>query len=103
MKITFNKKQLLDLTNTTIGFTSDKSTMPILGNILVSHKDGVLSLTASNLEIQAKATTTDTQLTEEFSFTISAACIAHSLQICELFCPIIINSTCDSGRPQKEQ
>jgi len=81
MKITFNKKQLLDLTNTTIGFTSDKSTMPILGNILVSHKDGVLSLTASNLEIQAKATTTDTQLTEEFSFTISAKKLKDALSV----------------------
>jgi DNA polymerase-3 subunit beta len=81
MKIKFNKKQLLDLTNTAIGFTSEKSTMPILGNILLSFKEGVLSMVASDLDIQGKTTTTDTELTEDFSITISAKKLKDTLNV----------------------
>ena len=80
MKIIFNKKQLLDLTNTTIGFTSEKSTMPILGNLLLTHKEGVLSMVASDLEIQGK-TTTEAQLSEEFTITISAKKLKDTLNV----------------------
>lgn len=55
MDITISKNDLSKLLHVTLAIAEKKSTMPILGNILLCAEDKTLKLTASDLEITAIA------------------------------------------------
>jgi DNA polymerase-3 subunit beta len=55
MKFSGDRQALLSPLQAVIGVVERRQTMPILGNVLVSGKDGYLSLTATDLEVELVA------------------------------------------------
>ena len=55
MEITISKAELSKLLHVTLAIAEKKSTMPILGNILLSAEDKSFKVTASDLVITAIA------------------------------------------------
>jgi DNA polymerase III sliding clamp (beta) subunit (PCNA family) len=55
MEITIPKSELSKLLHITLAIAEKKSTMPILGNLLLSSDDKSFKVTASDLEITAVA------------------------------------------------
>jgi DNA polymerase III subunit beta len=72
MKITINTKDLLQSIQKVVGVVEKKQTMPILSHILFKSDGKVLSLTATDLEVQisSKATPESIEKHENF-FTVS--------------------------------
>ena len=71
MEITISKAELSKLLHVTLAIAEKKSTMPILGNILLSAEDKSFKVTASDLEITAIASTT-ASVKKTGSITVSA-------------------------------
>jgi len=78
MKIQFSKPQLLGLIDSAIGFSADKSTMPILANFLIKNTAGKFSITANNMELQATAIA-DLGFAEDFAITLPAKKLKDSV------------------------
>jgi DNA polymerase-3 subunit beta len=55
MEITIPKSELAKLLHVTLAIAEKKSTMPILGNVLLSAEDKSLKVTASDIEVTAVA------------------------------------------------
>jgi DNA polymerase-3 subunit beta len=58
MEITIPKAELSKLLHITLAIAEKKSTMPILGNLLLSAEDKTLRVTASDIEVTAVASAT---------------------------------------------
>ena len=71
MEITISKTELSKLLHVTLAIAEKKSTMPILGNILLSAEDKSFKVTASDLEITAIASSAAT-VKKTGSITVSA-------------------------------
>lgn len=71
MEITISKTELSKLLHVTLAIAEKKSTMPILGNILLTAEDKSFKVTASDLEITAIASSAAT-VKKEGSITVSA-------------------------------
>jgi DNA polymerase-3 subunit beta len=59
MKLTAERENLLAPLQAVIGVVERRQTMPVLANVLLSARDGRLSITATDLEVELLATTTD--------------------------------------------
>ncbi len=71
MEITISKTELSKLLHVTLAIAEKKSTMPILGNILLAAEDKSFKVTASDLEITAIASST-ASVKKSGSITVSA-------------------------------
>jgi DNA polymerase-3 subunit beta len=71
MEITISKTELSKLLHVTLAIAEKKSTMPILGNILLAAEDKSFKVTASDLEITAIASST-AAVKKPGSITVSA-------------------------------
>jgi DNA polymerase-3 subunit beta len=71
MEISISKTELSKLLHVTLAIAEKKSTMPILGNILLAAEDKSFKVTASDLEITAIASSTAT-VKKSGSITVSA-------------------------------
>lgn len=71
MKIIINREILLGPLQHVIGAVERKQTLPILGNVLIECRNGVTTLTATDLEIELVAKL-DVKLSEEFATTLPA-------------------------------
>jgi DNA polymerase-3 subunit beta len=71
MEITIPKNELAKLLHVTLAIAEKKSTMPILGNLLLSAEDKALKVTASDLEITAIASS-NASVKKNGSITVSA-------------------------------
>jgi DNA polymerase-3 subunit beta len=71
MKTTIKRQSLLDPLQQIIGAVERRQTLPILGNVLLSSDAGVLSLTATDLEIEM-VTKVDTVSSVDFRTTLPA-------------------------------
>ncbi len=71
MEITISKTELSKLLHVTLAIAEKKSTMPILGNILLSAEDKNFKVTASDLEITAIASSS-ASVKKQGSITVSA-------------------------------
>lgn len=71
MEITISKTELSKLLHVTLAIAEKKSTMPILGNILLTAEDKSFKVTASDLEITAIASSA-ASVKKEGSITVSA-------------------------------
>jgi DNA polymerase-3 subunit beta len=58
MEITIPKSELSKILHLTLAIAEKKSTMPILGNLLLSAEDKTLRITASDIEVTAVASAT---------------------------------------------
>ena len=57
MKFTSERERILEPLQAIIGVVERRQTMPVLANVLLSVKGGVLSVTATDLEVELVATT----------------------------------------------
>lgn len=57
MKLSVQREQLLNPLQAVIGVVERRQTMPILANVLLATRDGSLSITATDLEVELVATT----------------------------------------------
>ena len=71
MNIIINTEQILAPLQHVIGAVERKQTLPILGNVLIQAKDGLVTLTASDLEIELIAKL-NISIDEDFSTTLPA-------------------------------
>ena len=71
MNIIINRETLLNPLQHVIGAVERKQTLPILGNVLIRSENGILTLTATDLEIELVARL-DVPINEEFSTTLPA-------------------------------
>ena len=71
MKTIINRQSLLGPLQQIIGAVERRQTLPILGNVLLNSDSGVLSLTATDLEIEMVAKV-DTVSTADFQTTLPA-------------------------------
>lgn len=71
MEITITKTELARLLHITAAIAEKKTTMPILGNLLLSADDGTLKVTASDIEVTAVALAKAT-VKRKGSITVSA-------------------------------
>ena len=58
MKITIKREDLLHSLQVIIGVVERRQTMPILANILMSTQNNILTMTASDLEVELISTIT---------------------------------------------
>jgi DNA polymerase-3 subunit beta len=71
MEISIPKSELSKLLHITLAIAEKKSTMPILGNLLLSAEDKLFRVTASDLEVTAVASAT-ASVKKKGSITVSA-------------------------------
>jgi len=71
MNIIINREKLLAPLQHVIGAVERKQTLPILANVLIQSREGQLTLTATDLEIELIARL-DASVSEEFSITLPA-------------------------------
>ncbi len=71
MNIIINTEQILTPLQHVIGAVERKQTLPILGNVLIHGSNGVITLVASDLEIELVAKI-EVDVTDEFSTTLPA-------------------------------
>lgn len=71
MKISANRDDLLKPLQQIVGVVERRQTLPILANVLIAAKDGDLSLTATDLEVELK-THALVEATGETEFTLPA-------------------------------
>ncbi len=72
MKISLSRENLLAVLQTVGGVVEKRQSMPILGNILFQISQGTLTLTASDLEIETRASTELENSEGDFSVTLPA-------------------------------
>ena len=71
MKISANRDDLLKPLQQIVGVVERRQTLPILANVLISAKDNLLSLTATDLEVELR-TTAPVETVGETEFTLPA-------------------------------
>ncbi|MFN4895110.1 MAG: DNA polymerase III subunit beta [Pseudomonadota bacterium] len=71
MEITIPKAELAKLLHITLAIAEKKTTMPILGNLLLNAEDGSLKITASDIEVTAVASA-KASVKKKGSITVSA-------------------------------
>ncbi len=71
MNIIINREKLLTPLQHIIGAVERKQTLPILGNVLIKSNNGVITLTATDLEIELVARL-DVDVSEDISTTLPA-------------------------------
>lgn len=71
MEITIPKAELTKLLHITLAIAEKKTTMPILGNLLLIAENGTLKITASDIEVTAVASTKAT-VAKKGSITVAA-------------------------------
>lgn len=76
MKFTTNREVLLRPLQLVTGVVERRQTLPVLANLLVVAKDGALSLTGTDLEVELVAVEQDVQIDEEGRTTIPARKLA---------------------------
>ncbi len=72
MKISLSRENLLKVLQTVGGVVEKRQTMPILANILFQVNQNTLTVTASDLEIETRATTELESSDGDFSVTLPA-------------------------------
>jgi len=72
MKISLSRENLLRVLQTVSGVVEKRQTMPILGNVLLQIHQNILTVTASDLEIETKAQTQLEESDGNFSTTLPA-------------------------------
>lgn len=72
MKVTIQRAALLKPLQMISGVVERRQTLPILSNVLVTAKDNLLSLTATDLEIELIGTAVPDEITEPGTITVSA-------------------------------
>lgn len=72
MKITSSRESLIRPLQAVIGVVERRQTMPILANVLLQAKDGKLSMTASDLEVELVAETTIDEINSPGEITVPA-------------------------------
>ena len=72
MKLTIPRATLVKPLQIISGVVEKRQTLPILSNVLVTVKDGLLSLTATDLEIELIGSTAADQVEEAGAVTVSA-------------------------------
>lgn len=65
------RNQLLAALSATVGVVEKRHTLPILSNVVLQNQDGILTLLATDLELQV-STTLQGKATEDFSITTGA-------------------------------
>jgi DNA polymerase-3 subunit beta len=70
MKLTAEREKLLAPLQAVIGVVERRQTMPVLANVLLSVKDGRLSITASDLEVELVASTIDVRVQRDGEITV---------------------------------
>lgn len=71
MKININRDTLLKPLSSVNGIVERRHTLPILSNLLLEGKEGKITLTATDLEMQISMSA-ETEITEAFATTVSA-------------------------------
>jgi len=71
MNIKINRDQLLPALISTSSVVEKRQTLPILSNLLLQQRDGTLSITGSNLEVEV-CKTLDGMIDDELSVTLAA-------------------------------
>ncbi len=73
MNINIKREQLLPALISTSSVVEKRQTLPILSNLLLKQKEGVLSITGSNLEVEVNRTLSDLGGgSDEFEITLAA-------------------------------
>ncbi len=72
MKIIINREKLLPPLGQVIGAVERRQTIPILANVLLSSRNGILTLTSTDLEIEMIATVESVSGGEDFQTTLPA-------------------------------
>ena len=72
MKISLSRENLLSVLHTVVGVVEKRQTMPILGNVLFQVSQNTLTVTASDLEIETRASTELESSESDFSVTLPA-------------------------------
>lgn len=70
MKLTAEREKLLAPLQAVIGVVERRQTMPVLANVLVSVKDGRLSITATDLEVELVASTIEVRVQRDGEITV---------------------------------
>lgn len=76
MKFTTNRESLLRSLQLVTGVVERRQTLPVLANLLVVAKDGALSLTGTDLEVELVAVETGLEIQQEGEATIPARKLA---------------------------
>ena len=76
MKFTTNRETLLRPLQLVTGVVERRQTLPVLANLLVVAKDGALSLTGTDLEVELIAIAQDVDIEQEGAATIPARKLA---------------------------
>ncbi|MGD8829341.1 MAG: DNA polymerase III subunit beta [Pseudomonadales bacterium] len=76
MKITTNRESLLRPLQLVTGVVERRQTLPVLANLLVVAKDGELSMTGTDLEVQLVARETSVEIQQDGEVTIPARKLA---------------------------
>jgi hypothetical protein len=75
-----DRETLLKPLQAVSGIVERRQTLPILSNVLIEVRSGVLSLTATDLEIQVSATAPGLVNLEDFSITVAARKLSDILR-----------------------
>jgi DNA polymerase-3 subunit beta len=70
MKLTADREKLLAPLQSVIGVVERRQTMPVLANVLLVAKDGRLSITATDLEVELLASTTEVTVQQGGEITV---------------------------------
>jgi DNA polymerase-3 subunit beta len=76
MKFSSNREALLRPLQLVTGVVERRQTLPVLANLLVSAKDGALSFTGTDLEVELVAVATSVEIEQEGDATIPARKLA---------------------------
>jgi len=70
MKLTTEREKLLAPLQAVIGVVERRQTMPVLANVLLSARDGRLSITATDLEVELVAATSEVSVVQAGDITV---------------------------------
>jgi len=71
MKLSVQREQLITPLQAVIGVVERRQTMPILANVLFAARDGLLSITGTDLEVELVAMT-ELEIQEDGEITVPA-------------------------------
>lgn len=81
MKLSIKRDILLKPLLNTAGFVERKQTTPILANVYIKKENGLITLVANDLEIQASVTTNEPVEGEDFTITLPSKKLQDILKI----------------------
>jgi len=70
MKLTADREKLLAPLQAVIGVVERRQTMPVLANVLLAARDGRVSITATDLEVELLASTTEVTVQQPGDITV---------------------------------